>query len=394
MSSSESDFSIRSLLIPVFLPSLLFTTAESALIPLIPSVALEMGANLPTAGAIAGALMLGQLLADIPAAAIVSRLGERRSMIAASALGLAGVLVAFASNQLWLLALGMLAIGAGAAVFGLARHGFMTATAPLSHRARSLSLLGGTFRASGAIGPLIGSFLLSKYSSEAVFATSAALCLLAILVVLLSKDIADNSIEQKSDLSTIQLAMAERKSLLTVGVGSMILMSMRTVRAIGLPLWALHIGLETSVATLIIGVAAVLDFALFYTSGQIMDRWGRRAVAIPTLFGFGVAYLLFSFATDQTGFLILALGMSLANAVGSGLVMVLAADNAPLQYRNQYLALFRLQLDCGAAAAPQLLALITAAVSLSAGLASFGVLGLAGAWIMWRCVPRQVQIRA
>jgi len=390
MNASETEFSIRTLLIPVFLPSLLFTTAESALLPVIPSVALGLGASLPIAGAVTGALMIGQLAADIPAAKLVNKLGERWSMIAASALGLVGLVIAFSATSLWMLALGNLALGAGAAVFGLARHGYMTATAPISHRARSLSLLGGTFRAGAALGPLIGAYLLANFSTDAVFAASAILCVLAIVVVLLSKDVVDNSIEQKSDLSTFQLAQRERKSLLTIGVGSMILMALRTIRYIGLPLWALHIGLDVSLAALIIGIAALLDLALFYTSGQIMDRWGRRAVAIPTLLGLGITFLLFGFATTTAGFLVLALAMSLANAVGSGLVMVLAADNAPAQYRNQYLAVFRLLLDSGAAAAPQVLALVTAAVSLTAGLATFGVLGLVGAWMMWRFVPKDV----
>lgn len=390
MKAGETEFSIRTLLIPVFLPSLLFTTAESALLPVIPSVALNLGASLPIAGAVTGALMIGQLAADIPAAKLVNKLGERWSMIAASALGLVGLVIAFSATSLWMLALGNLALGAGAAVFGLARHGYMTATAPISQRARSLSLLGGTFRAGAALGPLIGAYLLANFSTDAVFAASAILCFLAIVVVLLSKDVVDNSIEQKSDLSTFQLAQRERKSLLTIGVGSMILMALRTIRYIGLPLWALHIGLEVSLAALIIGIAALLDLALFYSSGQIMDRWGRRAVAIPTLLGLGITFLLFGFATTTPGFLVLALAMSLANSLGSGLVMVLAADNAPPQYRNQYLAVFRLLLDSGAAAAPQVLALVTAAVSLTAGLASFGALGLVGAWMMWRFVPKDV----
>jgi MFS family permease len=390
MTASEAEFSVRSLLIPVFLPSLLFTTAESALLPVIPSVAQNLGASLPVAGAVTGALMIGQLLADIPAARLVNKLGERWSMVAASALGIVGLLLAFCATELWMLALGNLAIGAGAAVFGLARHGYMTATAPLSHRARALSLLGGTFRAGAALGPLIGAYLLANFSTDAVFAAATILCLLAIVVVLFSKNVIDDSIEQKSDLSTFALAKLERKSLLTIGLGSMILMALRTIRYIGLPLWALHIGLEVSLAALIIGMAAILDLAFFYTSGQIMDRWGRRAVAIPTLLGLGITFLLFGFATNGTGFFILALAMSLANAVGSGLVMVLAADNAPPQYRNQYLAVFRLLLDSGAAVAPQVLAIITAAVSLSAGLASFGALGLVGAWIMWRFVPKRV----
>ena len=42
-----------------------------------------------------------------------------------------------------------------------------------------------------------------------------------------------------------------------------------------LPLWAVSIGVSDANTALIIGIAGGLDFALFYTTGQIMDRWGR-----------------------------------------------------------------------------------------------------------------------
>ena len=394
MTASNSNFSIRSLIVPVFLPSFLFTTAESALIPIIPASAKALGADLPTAGAVAGLLMLGTLIADIPAAAIVNRFGERRSMILAAIFGMLGIAGAMMADSIWLLGLGITGIGAGAAVFGLARHGYMAGAAPLEHRGRSLALLGGTFRAGGFSGPVIGSVSIGIWGIESVFAIGIGLCLLAAGIVYLGKNIPEHLVEQKKDLTTLQVAKREYRSLSTLGVGAMILAVLRATRTIGLPLWALHIGLSPAETALYIGLASALDFALFYTSGQITDRWGRRWVAIPTLLGMGATHLLFGIATDASQFLTLALLMSLANGVGSGLIMVIAADAAPPEYRNQYLASFRLLIDSGSALAPQLLAVIAAATSLAIGFSFFGILGFVGAGIMWRHLPRRLKPEA
>jgi MFS family permease len=390
MTSRDSNFSIRSLIVPVFLPSFLFTTAESALIPIIPASAQALGADLPTAGAVAGLLMLGTLIADIPAAAIVNQLGERRSMVLSAIVGMFSALFALFATSIWQLGLGITGIGAGAAVFGLARHGYMAGAAPLEFRGRSLSLLGGTFRAGGFAGPVIGSAAIGTWGVESVFVISVALCLAAAAVVFVGKNTPEQLVEQKRDLSTFQVAKREFKSLSTLGVGAMILAMLRATRFIGLPLWALHIGLSPAETALYIGIASALDFALFYTSGQITDRWGRRWVAIPTLIGLGATHLLFGLATDASLFLTLALLMSLANGVGSGLIMVIAADAAPPQYRNQYLASFRLLIDAGSAAAPQVLAVLAAATSLAISFGFFGVLGFVGASIMWRHLPKRL----
>jgi MFS family permease len=389
MAVGDSNFSIRSLVIPVFLPSLLFTSAETALIPIIPASAQSLGASIPLAGAISGLLMVGTLLADIPAARIVARFGERKSMIFAALVGLIGVLVSYFAHNLIVLGLGIALVGSGAAVFGLARHGYLAGAAPLSHRARSLSLLGGTFRAGAVIGPVIGSWAISLFGTQSVYVLSFILCAIAAVTVFSAKTIEDSFTDQQSDKSAFQVAKEEFKSLSTVGVGAMILAALRATRFIGLPLWALHIGLSPSLTALYIGLASALDFALFYTSGQIMDRFGRRWVAIPTLLGMGATHLLFGLATDASLFLTVALLLSLANGIGSGLVMVIGADYAPPQYRNQYLASYRLLIDTGSAAAPQLLAFLAATSSLAIGLGFFGLLGFVGAGIMWRHLPKR-----
>ena len=387
MSPSSQPFAKRKLILPVFLPSFLFSTAEYGILPSIPASAENMGANLATAGAIAGALMIGRLCAEIPAAKIVDSVGERAAMILASLVGSVGILLSLFAMNLFMLSAGVFVVGAAAAVFGLARLGWMTEHVPLEFRARSLSVLGGMFRAGSFAGPVIGAWIITQYSVTEVFYLPLVLCGITALILLVTKGEKDVINSASSLTETYRVAKREWKKLATLGSASAILSALRGTRMVGLPLIALALHLPTEQASLFIGIAGALDFALFYLSGQIMDRFGRSFAAVPTLVGLGITHLLVGIAVDANTFLILALAMSLANGIGSGVIMVLGADLAPKDKRNEFLASYRLLVDVGDAGAPPILAVLVFYFPLTIAMGAFGFLGFLGAAIMYKYIP-------
>ncbi|HKU12001.1 MAG TPA: MFS transporter, partial [Sinomonas sp.] len=58
---SDAPFSFRSIALPVFLPTLLFSTGEGAILPIIPIAAHNLGASLALAGLVASMVMVGEL---------------------------------------------------------------------------------------------------------------------------------------------------------------------------------------------------------------------------------------------------------------------------------------------------------------------------------------------
>jgi len=386
--TSSPAKALKPLLVPVFVPSVLMSIAEYSLLPIIPSSAEKLGASIPVAGFIAGLLMVGVLIADLPAGRLVDRIGERRAMISGAIAGAVGVTLVATSINLWLMGTGALLLGVGVAIFALARHAFFAEHIPMHFRARALSLLGGTFRAGAFIGPLIGSWLIVTFGVTSVYWFSALACLGAGAVLLATKAEAIKSTPVSKKGGTWKTAKENRVQLLTLGVGAGILGAIRTTRQIGLPLWALMIALSPAEVSLYIGLAGVLDFALFYTSGQIMDRWGRFWSAVPPLIGLAVLHILMFTVQDGTGFLLMACAMALANGLGSGIILTIGADLAPPNARNEFLASYRLITDLGVASAPPLLSAVTVVFGLGAAMASFGVIGLAGAGLMWRYIPR------
>lgn len=386
--SEPKAFAKRNLVFPVFLPSFLFSTAEFGIIPSVPATAQLLGANLATAGVITAMMMVGRLVADIPAAKFVDALGERKAMIAASLASAIGILASLFALNLFMLGAGVFIVGASAAVFGLARLGWMTEHVPVAVRARSLSVLGGMFRAGSFAGPAIGALIIRFYSVQEVYYLPLILCAASAIILFFAKGSEDVTKNGSSFKATYLIARREGKKLATLGVASSILSALRGTRMVGLPLLAIALNMPTEQASLYIAFAGALDFAMFYLSGQVMDRFGRSFAAVPTLVGLGLAHFLVGIAVDSNTFLLIALLMSVANGLGSGVIMVLGADMAPKDARNEFLASYRLLVDFGDAAAPNVLSALILPLGLVGAMACFGGLGLVGAGLMFKYIPR------
>jgi len=188
-----------------------------------------------------------------------------------------------------------------------------------------------------------------------------------------------------------QVARDNRHKLLTLGIASAIISSARTIRMIGLPLLAIAIGIDPATSAFIFGVTGLIDFALFYVAGIIMDRYGRFWASVPTLLVLGFMYLGSFWVDDLLTFWIFASVTALANAASAGINMVLGADLAPEGARSEFLASFRFLVSGGVAFAPIIISGLTALASLPLALAATGLLNFYGAYLFWRYLPMYAQ---
>jgi MFS family permease len=381
------NFKKRSLALPVYLPSLLFEAALSSLLPILPASATEYGVDLAAAGAVTAAAMLGTLLFELPASTIVNRLGERTSMIVATVIAALFGFLGFLNLGYWPLLFIAMGFGAMFSLFGLSRHSLLAAQVPVSHRAKSMSLLGGSFRGGAALGPILGSLAVAQFGTEAAYLVASALCLVAMVAVTSVPKNRLQSPPSGQHGNVWEVAKRERAKLLTLGMASAIISAGRTIRMIGLPLLAIQLGIDPATASLIFGVTGIIDFALFYASGLIMSRWGKFWSSVPTLLALGVSYLFAFMVTDLNTFWILAAVTALANAASAGINMVLGADLAPDGARSEFLAAFRIMTSGGVVLAPLMITTLTALIALPAALAITGLLNFYGAFLFWKYLP-------
>ena len=414
MATSDSAFSLRTGALAIYLPTFLFSLSESAVIPMIPVIAKDLGATLALAGLVASMLTFGVLLGDVPSAWLVSRIGERAAMVWSGVLALIGVAMGLLAPEPWTLAIGVFLIGLATATFGLARHAMLTTYVPLAYRARALSLLGGSLRAGAVVGPLLSAGLIATTNSpHAAFWLTAIGTVATIIVVFFLADpekvygapslvtendgrvvtAGEDEIERESH-GIFGTMWSNRGVLLRLGTASGITGALRATRAVLLPLWAISIGMHDAQIALVIGIATAIDFALFFFSGQVMDRWGRRWSAVPAMVIMSGSIILLSFTHDLTShvtwFIACAMILALGNGLASGLLLTLGSDLAPRANPAPFLGAFRLTIDLGSSAAPLGITLITAIASLSVAAGALGVVGLAGAYMMWRYIPRYI----
>jgi MFS family permease len=254
------------------------------------------------------------------------------------------------------------------------------------------------FRAGWFIGPFISAGLIYLTGEPAVvFWVFIVFCLATVVILLLLPDPAGtfgapSSAEPVPQPGLFATIWESRAVLARLGTGAALVGAMRASRIVILPLWAVSIGINEPDTALIIGIAGGIDFALFYVSGQIMDRFGRIWSALPAMIGLGLGHLVLAFTHDLSAnvewFIAVAMFLALANGVGSGILMTLGADLAPVQNPAQFLGAWRFTSDLGGATAPLFLAGMIAVASLSLASGVMGAFGLAGAVILGRYIPR------
>lgn len=399
----------------VYLPTILFSLGEGAVIPLIPVIASSMGADVAFAALVASALVVGQLCGNLPAGWAVTRVGERFTMVVAGVVAIASGVGMVLAPTLGVLAASVFLLGFCAAAFGLARHAFMTTRVPLDFRARALSLLGGTFRLGIFIGPFVAAGLLQLFGTEAAAIWFFLACLVAmVLLVLFGPDpektvaattittplVEDSGEAVSGSIPTIERTglfrtMWQQRAVLSrLGLAAASLSAVRSARQVVLPLWGLSLGLDASTIALVVGVSGALDFALFYASGQVMDRFGRLWAAMPAMVLMGAGFLALSFTHDLDEavlwFGMFAAMLGVGNGLSSGILLTLGADVAPKRAPAAFLGSWRTLTDAGGAIAPLMVSGIIAVASLPVAAAVIGGIGIIGAVGFLRWIPRFV----
>lgn len=396
----EERFPFRTVMVAVFVPTTAFAIGQGALIPFIPLIAGDLGASLALAGIVAAMATIGELLGSIPGGSLVARFGERATMIYAGLVVIVFLGLAFFATQWWQLAACVFIAGLGSVVFALARHAFMTTFVPYRYRARALSTLGGTFRLGDAIGPFVTSGLIALGAGLniglLVFAVGA---LVAVTVLLFLPDPtttfsrgSGSSIVQRQRLGIWATIRENRKTLATVGTGAALMSMARAARTLLIPLWAVSIGVDATTTGVVIGFAGIVDFALFFASGWVMDRYGRMWAVVPSILGLGLGFLVLSLTHDLpwavTAWISAAMILSLANGMGSGILMTIGSDLADPASPAQFLGAWRLITHAGSAIAPLAISGVIQLASIS--IAAGGIVGVCvlGAVILAKTLPR------
>ncbi|UWF78709.1 MULTISPECIES: MFS transporter [Microbacterium] len=404
----------------VYAPTVLFSLGEGAVIPLIPVLATQLGAGVAGAALVASALVVGQLCGNLPAGWAVARIGERMTMAVAGLVAMLAATGMLLAPALGLFTAAVFLLGFCAAAFGLARHAFMTTRVPPRFRARALSLLGGSFRLGIFVGPFVAAALIGLFGGERSSIWFLLACLAVMVVLVLvgpdpeksappitkptdtpseedSGEPVSGSIPTVARHGVFRTMWEYRAVLSRLGLAAASLSAVRSARQVVLPLWGVTLGLDAETIALVVGVSGAIDFALFYASGQVMDRFGRLWAAMPAMLLMGSAFLVLAVThaldAGMLWFGMMAAVLGVGNGLSSGILLTLGADLAPTRTPAPFLGSWRTLTDAGGAVAPLIVSAVTAIASLPVAAGTMGGLALLGAAGFLRWIPRYVPRR-
>lgn len=378
MSSLAPEPTIRSLVLAVYVPIVIFAIGEGAVIPFIVLGAQELGASASVAGVIFALQGVALLSFAVPSGALVARYGSRRSAVVAVAVTGIGLFGAVASTSVILYAASTFVIGIGWSIWRLVRFEFVAGAIGAGQRGRALSVMGGSQRLGKFVGPLLAAASTASFGLAGAFYihVAAAVLAAAVFVTVPLTDV-DRGPRQKR-LKAWRLAADHRSALSTAGVGLVLLMILRAARPVILPLWAVHIGLDPAAVGVIFGVSAAVDAALFYPAGVVMDRFGRKWAGVPSIATLALSFFLIPFTAGFGSLLLVGIVMGLGNGMGSGFGATLGSDLAPDVGRAEFLGVWQMVANLGNISAPLMVGGAVALASIAAASVAMGVIGAVG----------------
>lgn len=397
---------LRELIWPVYVPSVIYASGTSALLPAQIVVALQLGFDAAQVALLATWVGAFAVLASFVSGYLIAWWGERRALgvsTVATSAALAALVVALVLG--WagapaLLVVAMTVVDLGDAVWSIARQGLVADHSPAHLRGRAMNLYGASQRAGRVVGPLIAAGAMVLAGPAMVFV--AAIVLLAaaygVLVARLPARGATPAANAATATGPQQGRPAAIRALFLLGAGVLVLAALRTGKETLIPLWGVDgLGLDGAQVALIMGVASGMELLLFWPAGLAMDRLGRAPVVVGALGCMGVGLILMPLGSATGWFVGTAMVVGLGDGIGAGIIKTLGVDIAPQQARARFLGWWQSVASVGSLLAPALAGAIIAVASLGAALPVLGALGVAGAaWMAaWtpRLVPRPGPVR-
>lgn len=385
---------------PLYLPALLLSTAQGLLLPVLPLFAQTFDAPYVWIGVLLAGDGLGMLVGDLPAGMLLRRLDRRHGMLVG--LGVIGLatLALFWSSTLAEALLYRFVAGLGSSLYNVSRHTFVADATNIAHRGQSVALLGATFRVGRMVGPVAGGLLANAVGLRAPFVVYGLIVALGALVVYFSNH-GENSpagapgAGNPGGVSPAEILRTLRQQapiLAAPGLGQFLMQMVRAGPPVLVPLYASAVlGLDVEQIGWIFGISSLVDAALFYPTGLIMDKLGRKWAIVPSALVMALGLAIMPLTNSALGLLMAAVLNGFGNGLGSGVMITLGADLAPAEGRGAFLGLWGLIGDAGISTGPVVVGAVTDALALQPAAWAIALSGLAAGAVFGLLVPETLK---
>ena len=338
-----------------------------AMVPSMPLYAQSFGVAASAIGMAVAIYGLARFFVAIPAGQLSDWLGRRPTLAIGGLIsGLGNLWCAWAVTYPEFMIARFVA-GAGAGLIITTGHVVLADISPPERRGRMISIYMGTFIFAVGIGPFPGGLLAEHYGLAAPFIAYGAASLLAMIVAWFAVAETRHFSTQGQALPGKAPSFIDQVRLIGFRIGfllaALIVFMNAVVRTGGLfaiiPIFAAtQLGLSVSQVGFAMMLGSILGLVAAYPGGWIADRFGRKAVIVPSTILSGAAMIVFCFSDTFEWFILASIIWGVASTVGGSTPGAYAADTAPPGMNATAMSTFRMMGDGGYVLGPVVLGLI------------------------------------
>jgi MFS family permease len=385
--TSKLNVMSKELFLSLYLPAMAISLGEGIATPVLPVYAKSFGISFEMATLVVILSGIGGWVATIPIGYMIDRYGRRPVLLAGPLLTAAtAIMTAFAPTFGILLACRFFN-GAAQQMWQLSRLAMITDTGKDRERGRMITWMSQVSTFSGLFSPAVGGFIATYWDIRVPFFFHAAMCIIAIIPSFrLAKETDPERTRAASQGREVEKVpwrevfhgMANRQMLAFFTAQFMANFTRGVNRGGLLNLYAVYqYGVGAQTIGLMASANSFLQLPLGFTTGYIMDKWGRKRTIVP---GFSLLFLAMIFMTSTaffqlpfTIFVAAYLCVTFSQGVTGGNMQVMGSDLAPARGRAQWMAVWRLIAETGNQLSPTVFALVGAAFGY---VGAFSIVGL------------------
>ena len=379
---------LRGLAVPVYLPTVSGTLGIGMLVPVLPLYLRASGLSFSDVGVVLGAAGVGAMLGGIPSGGMMARHDERVLLVCSlAAMAASSAVFGLTTAVVAMVALRVM-YGVGGMGLRLSCQTYVADRVESGARGRALSLVGGSFRLSFLIGPLLGGYLADTVGFTWTFLLCGAVTAVGLVgAVERGRLVPHTGMEPRSDGSVrMPLLTALRlhwRILARAGPAAGLVVAARQGRYVAVPLIAGELGLSPSATGGLVAVGTGADLLLFPVSGYLMDRFGRLYAIVPSFTLVTAGLVILGYAHTPLMVAVSGVVMGIGNGMGSGTMLTMASDLAPSEARGQILSALAVLQDSGSVIGPLIVGFVADAAGVGASaFALAAVMVLATVWLV------------
>lgn len=384
-------------LLSLYLPAMVLALGTGMIAPALPVYARSFNVSFGEASMAIIVYGVGSVVSSLPTGYLIDKIGRRKVLLAGPLiLAASSVATAFAGTFPELLVYRFIA-GWAQQMWTLSRLTVIADTGAESTRGRQIMGMVGMESAGRLLGPGLGGVLASFFDVRVPFLVLAVLCIVAIApsfylikestpLPALRRRGADGSSPAVASGGTIA-------ALLTVPVMMFLAaqlfanLTRGTSQSGTLHLYAVYaFNVDALTVGMLASAASVVGLPIIFSTGFIMDRWGRTATVVPGFMLTGIAMAVMAAVAFTNGpfsvYVPAFIALQLSQSLTAGNMQVIGSLIAPAHVRGRFFGVWRVVGEGGSAASPALFAVLAAQFSYAVSFAFLAAFALGAAAVL------------